>query len=252
MKCVVLCGGKGSRLVEMTDVIPKPMLPVGGRPLLQHILNIYRYHGVKEFILPVGHKKEHIIAYLLSNRPTDVVGKDGYQQFTYKDYQVTTLDTGEETQTGGRLRRIMGLLLGPFHFTYGDGLSDVNLDKLEKTFYAHPGNTATITLVHPEGRFGRAVVQEDGLITEFGEKAETSDWINGGFSILSAEIFKYIDDDDCNLEKDVYPVLAMNNKLMGYQHDGFWKCVEECKTFRFLKWMLLLERTHTMRLSETH
>lgn len=225
MKAVILCGGMGSRLVEMTDVIPKPMLPVGGKPLLQHIMDFYRRHGVNDFVLPLGYKKEHIVAHLLMQRPTDVFAWRDYQEFIYKDYCVTAMDTGLETQTGGRLGRLRELLVEPFHFTYGDGLSDVNIDKVATLFYSS-NSIATITLVHPEGRFGRAIVQEDRLITEFGEKTDTFDWINGGFSVLSPEIFKYIEDDDCNLEKEVYPVLAREMNLMGYEHTGFWKCVD--------------------------
>lgn len=207
MKAVILCGGKGSRLVEMTDVLPKPMLPVGGKPLLQHIMDIYRRHGVDEFVLPLGYKKEHILAHLLTLHPMDVFARPGYQQFIYATYQVSAVDTGLKTQTGGRLKRVQHLLDGPFHFTYGDGLSNVDLHMVEAIACSQE-TVATITLVHPEGRFGRAVLDKlfgPSRIAEFGEKADTTDWINGGFSVLQPEIFDYIRDDQTNLEKDTYP-----------------------------------------------
>lgn len=227
MKCVILCGGKGSRIMEMTDVIPKPMLPVGGKPLLQHIMDIYRRHGVDEFVLPLGYKKEHILAHLLTLHPMDVFARPGYQQFIYATYQVSAVDTGEDTQTGGRLKRVQHLLDGkPFHFTYGDGLADVDLSLVEYDFLRNNMDVSVITMVHPEGRFGRATLSEWGFIKNFGEKIETADWINGGFSILRSDVFRYIIGDDTNLEKEVYPVLAEEGKLFGYRHHGFWKCVD--------------------------
>lgn len=228
MTVVILCGGKGSRLVEMTDVLPKPMIPVGGKPLLQHIIDIYKSQVSRNFVLPVGYKKEYILAYLLSLRPDEMklVG-DGANRFTYRDWVVTTVDTGEETQTGGRLKRVQQYVgKVPFHFTYGDGLSDVSLRNVQKINLDN-SPVATITLVHPEGRFGRAVVEEDtGMIMEFGEKAETLDWINGGFSILHPDIFHYIENDMTNLERDVYPELVRAGLMYGYKHTGFWKCVD--------------------------
>lgn len=226
MKAVILCGGKGTRLMEMTEVLPKPMLPVGGKPLLAHIIDIYRQFGVREFYLPMGYKKEFILAYFLAQHPKSVAFTDGYSHFEFGDCEVTAVDTGEETQTGGRLFRLrQWLRYEPFHFTYGDGLSDVNV--LNINLARMPWNVmSVITLVHPEGRFGRATVDSLGLVTSFGEKIETSDWINGGFSVLHPEVFNYIEGDDCNLEKDVYPKLVEQSRLMGYCHEGFWKCVD--------------------------
>lgn len=226
MKAVILCGGKGSRLLEMTEVIPKPMLPVGGKPLLGHIIDIYRHYGVTEFILPVGYKKEHIIAYFMSIGPRSmgVTSPEGDVHFDFGDYEVTTIDTGLETQTGGRLLKARSYLHEPFHFTYGDGLSNVNLKDLEYQY--RDWNMSVITLVHPEGRFGRATVDDHGFIMTFGEKIETSDWINGGFSILNPSIFSHIAKDETNLEKHVYPELTILGKLRGYCHEGFWMCVD--------------------------
>lgn len=227
MKVVILCGGKGSRLLEMTNVIPKPMISVGQTPLLYHIMDIYRGYGFVDFILPMGYKKEHILAYLMALNPEVMNSSMGVHFFQYPDFQVTAVDTGEDTMTGGRLLRIKDLVGDkPFHFTYGDGLSDVNLEQLYNLYLTHT-SVATITVIHPEGRFGRAVVNEDnGFIDEFGEKTETFDWINGGFSVLSPDIFDWIKGDETNLEKDVYPKLAKQGFLLGYRHDGFWKCVD--------------------------
>lgn len=227
MKCVILCGGKGTRLMEMTEVLPKPMLPVGEKPLLAHIIDIYRQFGVREFYLPMGYKKEFILAYFLAENPKTVTFiTDGFAHFDFGDYEVYAMDTGLETQTGGRLLRLKQWLdKEPFHFTYGDGLSDVHLDNV-KFIDDTCDSVATLTLVHPDGRFGRAVVQDGGIISEFGEKTETSDWINGGFSILHPKIFDYIKGDETNLEKDVYSKLAHEVNLFGYKHEGFWKCVD--------------------------
>lgn len=227
MKAVILCGGKGSRLLEMTEVLPKPMLPVGDKPLLGHIIDIYRHYGVNDFILPMGYKREHILAYLMALNPSSmsISHPEGDAHFSFGDYEVTAINTGMETQTGGRLLRVKEYLHEPFHFTYGDGLSDVDLMELEYQYHDW-GGTSVITLVHPEGRFGRATIDGRGFITAFGEKIETSDWINGGFSILHPSILKYIDNDTCNLEKEVYPQLAIEDGLTGYRHEGFWKCVD--------------------------
>lgn len=227
MKAVILCGGKGTRLMEMTEVLPKPMLPVGGKPLLAHIIDIYRQFGVREFYLPMGYKKEFILAYFLAENPKTVTFiTDGFAHFDFGDYEVYAMDTGLETQTGGRLLRLKQWLdKEPFHFTYGDGLSDIDIAALELA-YTFLAKDFVVSLVHPEGRFGRAHIDDDGYITDFGEKTETSDWVNGGFSILSPHIFEFINGDDCNLERDVYPKLAKDHKLVGYQHEGFWKCVD--------------------------
>lgn len=232
MKCVILCGGKGTRLMEMTDVLPKPMLPVGDRPLLHHIFDIYKKWGLRDFYLPVGYKKEQIIAYLLGSIGTGEYScQGGVLKFTFPDMTITVVDTGSETLTGGRLKRLEPFLRdAPFHFTYGDGLSDVNLCQVDFLHFKFQ-SIATLTLVHPEGRFGRVKLEKDGLISDFGEKLETTDWINGGFAVLRPEIFQYIDGDDVNLEKEVYPLLALEGQLRGYLHDGFWKC---CDTKRDL------------------
>lgn len=224
MKVVVLCGGKGTRLMEMTDVLPKPMLPVGDRPLLHHIFDIYKRHGLNDFYLPMGYKKEHIIAYLISLNPETYSYCDGVLRFKFSDMNVTAVDTGSDTMTGGRLRRMASFLSdAPFAFTYGDGLSSVDISEVQTCYVTH--QCSTLTLVHPEGRFGRAIF-DPPCIVEFGEKSETSDWINGGFSVLHPDIFGYITGDGTNLEKDVYPVLARLGKLAGYPYEGFWKCVD--------------------------
>lgn len=228
MKTVILCGGKGSRILEMTDVIPKPMLPVGEKPLLGHIIDIYRHYEMTDFLLPLGYRRDYILAYLLSLSPYDMTSSNGISHFVYPDYEVTAVNTGDETQIGGRLLRVQDLLDEPFNFTYGDGLSDVNLSEV-MALYSSEVNLATLTLVHPEGRFGRAVLNADGkgeYIIQFGEKTETSDWINGGFSILHPDIFSFIKDDMTNLERDVYPTLAGEGLMLGYKHEGFWRCVD--------------------------
>lgn len=237
MQCVILAGGKGTRM-EYSSSIPKPMVDVAGKPLLQHIIETYMKFGVRSFIIPVGYKKEIIFGYFMGQNPISVSKWDeGAMRFEYYTHTVRVVDTGEETMTGGRLKRLEPYLHsgGPFHFTYGDGLSNVNLQGLVSV-HQRTGATATLTVVHPEGRFGRAVLDTDGKIIEFGEKVEAeTDWINGGFAILNPSVLSFIRDDTTNLEKDVYPYLAFVGKLAAYKHSGFWKCVDALRDLQDLR-----------------
>ncbi len=235
--CVILAGGKGTRLLEETSVIPKPMLTVGGRPLLQHILNIYISQGVWEFFVPVGYKGEIVRAWFLSQNPLYFTNDHrGGTEFQFGDYKVTVVDTGEETLTGGRILRLRRYLTGyeNFYFTYGDGLSDVNLRDVTAL---HTGDTlVTLTAVHPAGRFGRLRMAQDGSVIGFGEKVEAAaDWINGGFAILSTRLMLGIAGDRTNLEKDVYPVVAQHGFMKAYKHEGFWRCVDTLRDLEELR-----------------
>lgn len=237
MQAVILAGGQGTRLLEHTTAVPKPMVEVGGKPLLQHIIDKYRKHNIHSFIIPVGYKKEIIFGYFMSLNPIEIVKWDQAMYFKFLQYTVRVVDTGMDTMTGGRLRRISPMLEqgGPFHFTYGDGLSNVDLHELME-LHARSNGSATLTVVHPEGRFGRAYFTDDWHISEFGEKLEAmTDWINGGWSILNPSVLSYIKDDFTNLEKDVYPLLARNGLLNGYKHSGFWKCVDTLRDLQELQ-----------------
>lgn len=236
-QAVILAGGKGTRLEEQSVTIPKPMVEVAGLPLLQHIINTYLKYRIHSFIVPVGYKKEMIFGYFMAAKPQEIINAEWGMYFKFLYYTVRVVDTGEDTMTGGRLKRLEPMLIngGPFHFTYGDGLSNVNLRGLA-SLHASADGSATITVVHPEGRFGRAHFSDNTHITEFGEKIESkTDWINGGWSILNPSVLSYIHGDDTNLEKDVYPLLANSGMLHGYKHEGFWKCVDTMRDLRDLR-----------------
>lgn len=221
---------------EETSTIPKPMLMVGDKPLLQHIIDIYRAQGVWEFIIPVGYKKEQVYAHFLTQTSHYHSIFDDGVEFQMGSYVVKVMDTGLETLTGGRLLRIHSLLKGykNFHFTYGDGVGNVDLQKLQAQ---HTGDTlVTMTVVHPVGRFGRAHVNKENKIFMFGEKVESpADWINGGFSILSTKLFLGIAGDRCNLEKDVYPPVARHGFMNANKHEGFWQCVDTLRDLEELR-----------------
>ena len=236
-QAVILAGGKGTRLAEQSAIIPKPMVEVAGKPLLQHIINKYLKHHVRSFIIPVGYKKEIVFGYFMGQNPQEIIRYDRNMYFRFLHYTVRVVDTGDETMTGGRLKRIEHMLVngGPFHFTYGDGLSDVDLDELA-ILHNTSGASATLTVVHPEGRFGRAYFNSDQSIYEFGEKLEGhTDWINGGWSILNPSILAYIKDDSTNLEKEVYPLLARRGMMYGHKHVGFWKCIDTMRDLQDLQ-----------------
>lgn len=242
--CVILAGGRGTRLLEETDSIPKPMLMVGDKPLLQHVIDIYLSQGVREFIIPVGYRKEQVFGYFFgqSNSASSLNG-DGWQ-FNMGSYGVKVVDTGLDTQTGGRLLRLRSLLKGhtQFFFTYGDGVANV---KLKELVSLHTGDTlVTLTAVHPAGRFGRLRfdqyygnrVEDAHRVWAFGEKIESEqDWVNGGFAILDTRILLGITGDKTNLEKDVYPLVAQHGFMLAHKHKGFWRCVDTLRDLEELR-----------------
>ncbi len=235
--CVILAGGKGTRLLEETSTIPKPMLMVGDKPLLQHVMDTYIKQGVTEFIVPVGYKQEVVRAWFLGQNPMYFSNDHkGGTEFHFGDYTVYVLDTGLDTQTGGRILRCRHLLTHTdnFYFTYGDGVANVNLRALTAQ---HTGDTlVTLTGVHPAGRFGRIKLGFDESVVNFGEKVESEeDWINGGFAVLSTRLFLGISGDRTNLEKDVYPAVARHGFMNLYKHEGFWKCVDTLRDLEELR-----------------
>lgn len=228
LPCVILAGGKGTRLSEETKAVPKPMLMVGDKPMLQHVMDIYTRQRITDFIIPVGHLKEQIFEYFMHEHGLHMVIKfSDATRFYINGCTITVVDTGEDTMTGGRLKRAEKYIGNrPFHFTYGDGLGNVNLSELAAV-HLPTINVATVTAVHPEGRFGRMVLNEYNHVVYFGEKSVTDqDWINGGFSLLSPRIFKGIKGDETNLEKDVYPVIAKWGFMQAVPHYGYWKAVD--------------------------
>jgi len=225
-KVVILAGGKGTRISEETKTIPKPMIRVGDKPILHHIMSSYISQGHNEFIIPVGYKSEIIYGYFLSLQHYSMRDKGDSLEIGFSNCVVTLVKSGMDTQTGGRLKRVEEFIKDDFFFTYGDGLSDVDVLKVMEK-HKEVGAVATISAVRPDPRFGSLLFDGNGKVVDFGEKQEhLRGWINGGFAVLSPDIFSYIDSDECNLEKDVYPKLAYRDKMYAVTHDGFWKCVD--------------------------
>ncbi len=234
MKTVILCGGMGTRLSEETLVKPKPMVEIGPRPILWHILKIYAHHGFNNFVLALGFKGEVIKDYFINYHPltSDVTvdlatGKITYANTTAEDCVVQMIDTGRESLTGGRLHRLEHMLRkeGTFMLTYGDGVADVNLKALV-AFHQQHGRLATVTAVRPPARFGGITCKDDRVV-EFKEKPQTEEgWINGGFMVFEPGVFDYLRGDATVLEEDPLENLARDGQLMAYKHYGFWHCMD--------------------------
>lgn len=243
MKAVILAGGLGSRLMEETSVRPKPMVEIGGKPILWHIMNIYSCHGINEFIIALGYKgnciKEYFLNFYANDNDISVdlsTGKTEIHDGKQPKWKVHLVDTGSNTQTGGRLKRLKKWLdpEEPFLFTYGDGVADLDIQALLK-FHASHGKLATVTTVHAPARFGRMAFKEDS-VTSFHEKENGSDgWINGGFFVLHPEVLNYIDDDATSWEKTPVERLASSGELMGFRHQGFWSCMDTLKEKNMLE-----------------
>lgn len=230
MLAVILAGGLGTRISEETHLKPKPMIEIGGKPVLWHILKIYSAHGINDFIICVGYKgyviKEYFANYFLHMSDVTFDIKNNRMEVHHKhaeSWRVTVVDTGEETQTGGRLKRVRDYLEDePFCFTYGDGLADVDVSATVEFHRSH-GKLATITAVQPPGRYG-ALQIEEGFVRDFHEKPlGDGAWINGGFFVLDPAVVGRIPDDASIWEREPMESLARNNELMAYQHSGFWR-----------------------------
>lgn len=230
MKAVILAGGFGTRLSEETSVRPKPMVEIGGKPILWHIMKHYSAHGINEFVICCGYKgyliKEYFANYFLHSSDVTIDIKNNEMEVHHQSaepWRVTLVDTGEDSMTGGRLLRVRNYVDGgDFCFTYGDGLSDVNLKDLI-AFHEREAVTATITAVQPPGRFG--VIRSEGTkILSFKEKPEGHDsWINGGFAVLSPNVFDLLQDDQTIWERGPLETLAKKGQLAAYYHEGFWQ-----------------------------
>lgn len=237
MRVVILCGGLGTRLREETEYRPKPMVRVGTRPILWHIMKIYACYGHREFVLPLGYKGHMIRDYfchyeLMNNDVTIELGKPEslylHQCHDEVGWKITLADTGEETLKGGRLKRIEKYIQGDtFLLTYGDGVADIDIDRLVAFHHSH-GKIATVTGVNALARFGELRTHGDH-VTSFQEKPRTSDGslISGGFFVFNRRIFDYLTpDEDCDLEYGALEQLADKGELMVYRHDGFWFCMD--------------------------
>ncbi len=244
MKVVILCGGKGTRLHEETEFRPKPMVPIGGRPILWHIIKIYAHHGLREFVACLGYRgemiKEYFLAYEAMNSDFTVhLGKSQKVEFHgahhEQDYAVTLADTGQETMTGGRIKRIERYIDGDlFMMTYGDGVADVNVPGLLEFHRSH-GKVATMTVVRPVSRFGVVGLDEQASrVTSFVEKPELSGWISAGFFVFHRRLFDYLSGDDCVLEQEPLRRLTAEGQLMAYRHDGCFFAMDTYRDYKAL------------------
>jgi glucose-1-phosphate cytidylyltransferase len=243
MKAVILCGGQGTRLAEETDVRPKPMVEIGGRPILWHIMKMYERHGISDFILALGYKGEIIKDYFIDyhSRLSNVTlrlksGQVEYSNPAAEDWHVSLVDTGAETMTGGRLLRLRQHLApsATFMLTYGDGVSDVDITAL-LAFHRRHGRIATVTAVRPPVRFGELAIDGD-RVTSFQEKPQAGEgWINGGFFVFEKAVFDYIATDATMLEREPLERLAAQGQLMAYRHAGYWQCMDTLRDKRTLE-----------------
>jgi len=233
MKVVILAGGLGTRLMEETESRPKPMVEIGGKPILWHIMKIYSHYGFNDFVICLGYKahmiKEYFINYYLYNSDITIELDKNSVQVHLTDsesFKVTLIDTGVNTNTAGRLKRIKKYVENEtFMLTYGDGVSNVNISNLLK-FHKQHGKLATLTSVQTPGRFGNLETKENGTVINFQEKPDgDGSWINGGFFVLEPEIFKFLEGemDEIQWEKKPLLEIAQAGELVAYRHKGFWK-----------------------------
>lgn len=235
MKVVILAGGFGTRISEESHLKPKPMIEIGEKPILWHIMKGYSYYGFNDFVICCGYKqhiiKEWFADYYLHNSDVTFDFTKGNKMTVHNNeaepWKVTLIDTGLNTMTGGRIKRIQPYVNDePFMMTYGDGVSDIPLDKLMKFHESH-GKYATLSTVQTTQRFGVIDITEDGKINSFREKANVDgSAINGGFMVLQPEIFDYIEGDKTVFEKEPLEALAKDGQLMAYKHNGFWQCMD--------------------------
>jgi glucose-1-phosphate cytidylyltransferase len=233
MKVVILAGGRGTRLAEETEVTPKPMVEIGGKPILWHIMKGYSHRGTKEFFVALGYKGEVIKRFFLDyhrlsgDLRVDLSnGQIKTHNSDCEDWIVNLVDTGLDTCTGGRVKRLEKVLSdGTFMVTYGDGVSDIDFNELLK-FHRSQGKIATVTAVHPQARFGNLTIDRD-RVANFSEKPQLGEgWINGGFLVFEPEVFRYLDGDHRSLEADALEKLAADGQLAAYRHAGFWQCMD--------------------------
>ncbi len=241
MKAVILAGGVGTRLSEETQLRPKPMVEIGGKPILWHIMKYYAHSGFTDFLIALGYKSEYIKRYMIDycslTSDLTVTLKDGgvvRHDGARDDWSVSLVETGIKTQTGGRIKRLSPLLAdGTFMLTWGDGVSNIDLHAL-LAFHRSHGRLVTITAVRPPARFGHLELRGDE-VSEFSEKPQTGEgWINGAFFVVEPEALEYIDGDDTHWEREPLERLAKEGQLMAYRHYSFWQCMDTLRDRKLL------------------
>lgn len=243
MKVVILCGGLGTRLREETEFRPKPLVEVGGRPILWHIMKLYAHHGFRDFVLCLGYRGQMIKEYFLNyeamnNDFTICLGRQNHvtyhDEHKEQDFHVTLADTGLETMTGGRLKLIEKYVEGDtFMVTYGDGVADVDIRAVVRFHRAH-GKLATVTTVRPISRFGVLEVGEVGEVTSFAEKPQLDGWVSAGFFVFDRKFFDYLEGGDCFFERAPLERLAGEGQLMAYRHEGFFFAMDTYREYEYL------------------
>jgi len=242
VKVILLAGGFGTRLAEYTDIIPKPMVPIGGKPILWHIMQTYSYFGYKDFYVALGYKAEVIKEFFLNYRALNAdftvdlsTGNLKPHQLDPVDWQVTLVHTGDSSMTGGRVKRMKSYIGNEaFMLTYGDGVANIDIDAL-LTFHRSHGKMVTVSAVRPAARFGE--LELDGnRVESFQEKPQLHEgWINGGFFVIEPEFFDLITDDETLLEREPLEQAAAAGELMAYRHDGFWHCMDTKRDHELLE-----------------
>lgn len=243
MKVVILCGGIGTRLREETEFRPKPMVEVGGRPILWHIMKTYAHHGFESFVLCLGYRgnsiKEYFLNYeAMNNDFTITLGHrnaiEYHGQHEERGFDVTLADTGVNSMTGGRVKRIQRFIEDDtFLVTYGDGLSNVNIKELVAYHRSH-GKLATVTTVRPNSRFGLVEMSATGLVTSFAEKPGIEGWASAGYFVFNSKVFDYLTGDDCIMEREPLERLAQEGQLMGFPHAGFFFAMDTYREYQAL------------------
>lgn len=244
LKAVILAGGLGTRMREETELKPKPMVEIGGRPVLWHLMKIYSQHGIKDFVVLAGYKSEVIKSYFsnLDLHTRDFTVRTGeadgieYLSGQSEDWQISVVDTGDDTLTGERLLRAKDIIGSePFHCTYGDGLAPVDLARLEKT-HANSGKLGTMTVTRPSNRFGVVEFDDYGLVLAFREKPKMADWVNMGYFVFDSKIFEYLKLDE-SLEDGALQRLAGMGQMAVNQYDGFWEPMDTFREYKLLNYL---------------
>ena len=241
MKLVILAGGKGTRISEESTLKPKPLVSIGNKPVIWHIMKIYSHYGIKDFIICCGYKgymlKEYFANYFLHNSDVTIDIKKNVvnvHKRNGEDWKVTLVDTGEDTLTGGRIKRIKKYITNDFLMTYGDGVANIDIKKLIK-FHKRKKTLATMTVVKPQVRFGVATLTKDYLVEKFSEKPDNEEtWINGGFFVLKKDIFKYLKNDYSIWEREPLEELAKDKKLAAFHHRDFWYAMDTLREKKYL------------------